>query len=82
MPDIKRTAELVQEIATSSREQTQGVEQINKALNQLDQVIQHNASAAEQLASMSDELAVRAESMNNAMGFFKIARDHAIIGES
>ena len=72
VPDIQKTAELVQEIAVGSREQTSGVEQINKALSQLDQVIQQNAAAAEELASMSEELTGQAESMKDALAFFKV----------
>jgi len=75
VPDIQKTAELVQEISVGAREQTSGVEQINQALTQLDQVIQQNASAAEELASMSEELSGQADSMKGAMGFFKIAAD-------
>ncbi|HRY55813.1 MAG TPA: methyl-accepting chemotaxis protein [Spirochaetia bacterium] len=72
VPDIQKTAELVQEIAVGSREQTAGVEQINKALSQLDQVIQQNAAAAEELASMSEELSAQADAMRGALGFFKL----------
>ncbi len=71
IPDIRKTAELVQEIATSSREQTMGVEQINQALNQLDQIIQQNAASAEELASMSEELSGQSESMRTTVDFFK-----------
>ncbi|MBF0565410.1 MAG: MCP four helix bundle domain-containing protein [Nitrospirae bacterium] len=46
VPDIQKTAELVQEITAASNEQNTGAEQINKAIQQLDQVIQQNASAA------------------------------------
>jgi methyl-accepting chemotaxis protein len=72
VPDIAKTAELVQEIAVSSREQSEGVNQINSALSQLDQVIQHNAASAEELASMSEELSAQVESMKSALGFFKV----------
>jgi methyl-accepting chemotaxis protein len=56
VPDIQRTAELVQEITAASKEQDTGAEQINKALQQLEQVIQQNASAAEEMASTTEEL--------------------------
>lgn len=72
VPDITKTADLVQEIAHASREQTQGVEQINKALTQLDQVIQSNASSSEELASMAEELTGQAESMKEAVSFFRV----------
>ena len=72
VPDIKKTAGLIQEIASSGREQTQGVDQINKALLQLDEVIQHNASASEELASMAEELTGQARTMGDTIGFFKV----------
>ncbi len=73
IPDIKRTAELVQEISAASNEQNSGAEQINAAIMQLDQVVQQNASASEESASMSEELASQADQMQSTMGFFKIA---------
>ncbi|MDA3951233.1 MAG: methyl-accepting chemotaxis protein, partial [Spirochaeta sp.] len=51
IPDIQKTAELVQEISASSGEQNSGADQINQALMQLDQVVQRNASASEEMAS-------------------------------
>ncbi|WP_300154636.1 methyl-accepting chemotaxis protein [Solidesulfovibrio sp.] len=51
VPDIQRTADLIQEISASSQEQSQGAVQVNTALQQLDLVIQQNDSAYEELAS-------------------------------
>jgi methyl-accepting chemotaxis protein len=76
VPDIQRTAELIQEINAAGREQSIGVAQINKAIQQLDQVIQHNASAAEQTASASEELSSQAAELQDAMGFFKVSDAH------
>jgi len=73
IPDIKRTAELVQEISAASNEQNSGAEQINAAIMQLDQVVQQNASASEESASMSEELASQADQMQSTMGFFKLS---------
>ena len=73
VPDIQKTAELVQEISASCREQDTGAEQINKAMQQLDQVIQQNASASEEMASTSEELSSQAEQLQTAIGFFKLA---------
>ncbi|GAG59366.1 unnamed protein product, partial [marine sediment metagenome] len=61
VPDIRKTAELVQEISAASAEQNSGVDQINKALAQLDTVIQQNASASEEMASTSEELSSQAD---------------------
>ncbi len=75
IPDIKRTAELVQEISAASNEQNSGAEQINSAILQLDQVVQQNASASEESASMSEELASQADQMQGTMAFFKLGTD-------
>jgi methyl-accepting chemotaxis protein len=72
VPDIRKTAELVREIAAASGEQSTGVSQINKAIQQLDQVIQQNAGASEEMASTSEELAGQAEALQSAIGFFKL----------
>jgi len=70
VPDIQKTADLVQEISASSREQDSGAEQINKAILQLDEVIQQNASASEEMASTSEELASQAEQLQSTISFF------------
>ncbi|ACU89516.1 methyl-accepting chemotaxis protein [Desulfomicrobium baculatum] len=72
VPDIQRTAELVQEISAASNEQNAGAEQINKALQQLDQVIQQNASASEEMASTSEELSSQAEQLQSSISFFHL----------
>ncbi len=71
VPDIQKTAELVQEITASSKEQDAGAEQINKALQQLEKVIQQNASAAEEMASTTEELTGQADQLMSALGFFR-----------
>ena len=70
VPDIQRTAELVQEISAASKEQDTGAEQINKALQQLEQVIQQNASASEEMASTTEELTGQSEQLVSALSFF------------
>ncbi|WP_243361924.1 HAMP domain-containing methyl-accepting chemotaxis protein [Fundidesulfovibrio terrae] len=78
VPDIRKTAELVQEIAAASREQNAGADQINKAIQQLDQVIQQNASASEEMASTSEELSSQAEQLLATVGFFRLRGGHAL----
>ncbi len=75
VPDIQKTAELVQEISASSNEQNTGAEQINKAIQQLDQVIQQNAGASEEMASTSEELSSQAEQLQDTVAFFKTGDD-------
>jgi methyl-accepting chemotaxis protein len=72
VPDIRKTAELVQEINAASAEQNTGAAQINKALQQLDQVIQQNSSASEEMASTSEELSSQAEQLQGSIAFFKV----------
>jgi methyl-accepting chemotaxis protein len=74
VPDIRKTAELVQEINAASNEQNTGADQINQALQQLDQVIQENASASEEMASTAEELASQAEQLKDSIDFFNIGR--------
>jgi methyl-accepting chemotaxis protein len=71
VPDIQRTAELVQEITAASQEQDTGAEQINKALQQLESVIQQNASAAEEMASTTEELTAQSDQLVGALAFFR-----------
>ena len=71
VPDIQKTAELVQEITAASKEQDAGSEQINKALQQLEKVIQQNASAAEEMASTTEELTGQSDQLVSALGFFR-----------
>jgi methyl-accepting chemotaxis protein len=72
VPQIRRTAELVQEVAAASEEQAGGVTQINRAMAQVDQVTQRTASAAEELSSTAEELASQAESLQRLMAFFRL----------
>jgi methyl-accepting chemotaxis protein len=72
LPDINKTAELVQEIAAASVEQNTGAEQVNGAIQQLSQVTQGNASAAEQMSSNAEELNSQAEELKAAVSYFKL----------
>jgi len=72
VPEIRKTAELVQEVSTASREQNTGIEQTNKALQDLDRVTQQNAAAAEQMAATATELASQAQQLQISVAFFKL----------
>jgi methyl-accepting chemotaxis protein len=73
VPDIQKTAELVQEISAASREQDAGAGQINRAMQQFDQAAQHNAATAEELSVTAEQLANQAAQLQQAMRFFRIA---------
>ncbi|MCG8402926.1 MAG: methyl-accepting chemotaxis protein [Firmicutes bacterium] len=70
-PSIRRTAELVTEIAEASKEQEAGAQQINDSLLQLDSVVQRNAAAAEEASAMAEELSSQAIAMNESLQFFR-----------
>jgi methyl-accepting chemotaxis protein len=72
VPDIQKTAELVQEISAASNEQNTGADQINRAIQQLDQVIQQNAGASEEMSSTAEELASQAEQLQSTISFFRV----------
>jgi methyl-accepting chemotaxis protein len=73
VPNIKKTSDLVQEIAAASAEQTSGVKQINEAVTQMSQTTQQNAASSEELAATSEEMSAQAEELQSTMAFFKVA---------
>ena len=74
VPDIQKTADLVQEISAASKEQNAGAEQINNAIQQLDSVIQQNSATTEEMASTTEELAGQAEQLRDTIAFFSLER--------
>ncbi|WP_338669031.1 methyl-accepting chemotaxis protein [Pseudodesulfovibrio methanolicus] len=72
VPDIEKTATLVQDITAASNEQNAGATQINQAIAQLDSVIQQNASASEEMASTCQELASQGTHLQEVMAFFHV----------
>ena len=77
VPTIRKTADLVQEIASASSEQSNGVGQINSAMGQLNQATQQNASASEELAATAEELGSQAEQLQQTMTFFRLDDEHS-----
>ncbi|EXI67162.1 MAG: Serine chemoreceptor protein [Candidatus Accumulibacter adjunctus] len=73
VPSIRKTSDLVQEIAAASQEQSAGVGQINGAMGQLNQATQQNASASEELAATAEELGGQAAQLQELMSFFQLA---------
>ena len=72
VPDIQKTADLVQEISAASKEQNSGAEQVNRAVQQLDLVIQKSVTGSEDMASTSEELAQQAAYLRSTIEFFKL----------
>ncbi len=72
IPEINKTAKLVQEIAAASKEQSSGAAQVNMAIQQLNQATQQNAAASEKVATNSEQLASQANLLMETIGFFTI----------
>jgi methyl-accepting chemotaxis protein len=70
LPSIRKTAELVEEVAAGSNEQATGVQQINRAMSQVDQVTERSATAAEQLASTAEEMTAQAHALRDLVSAF------------
>lgn len=72
VPNIQKTADLVEEITNASEEQSSGINQINVAMNQLDQATQQNASMSEELAATAEEMSGQAEQLKQTVAFFRL----------
>ncbi|SDN63984.1 methyl-accepting chemotaxis protein [Aureimonas jatrophae] len=72
LPAIQQTTELVAEISAACREQSVGIEQINQAVVQLDQVTQANAGAATEMTATAEALSGEASSLNQRTAFFQL----------
>jgi methyl-accepting chemotaxis protein len=77
VPDIRETARLIEDIAVASNEQNAGMGQISSAIHQLDNVIQQNAAASEEVASTSDNLAGEAVHLQKSVSFFYLGESAA-----
>ena len=79
VPNIQRTAELVQEITSASREQDQGASGIAKSIQELDRLIQSSATTAEEAATIAEELLGQAVSLQEMVDYFKLDKQRAAI---
>jgi methyl-accepting chemotaxis protein len=79
---VKRVADLIGEISSSAHEQTTGIEQVNQAIVQLDNVTQQNAALVEEAAAAADSLNQQAGRMVEVVSIFKLAGGDASIRPS
>lgn len=63
---VRQADELIEEVATACAQQTDGIQQLNSAVSQMDKITQGNAASAEETASAAEELNAQAESMKGA----------------
>jgi methyl-accepting chemotaxis protein len=80
VPSIKKTSDLVEEIAAASQEQSAGVGQINSAMGQLNKATQQNASASEELAATAEEMGGQAAQLQELMSFFRLDNSARKVG--
>ncbi|MCW5681751.1 MAG: PAS domain S-box protein [Xanthobacteraceae bacterium] len=69
---IKKVAGIVSDIAAASAEQSTGIEQVNKALAQMDEVTQQNSALVEENAATAKTLEQQAKSMDSRVSFFRV----------
>ncbi len=71
VPEIRKTSQLVQEIASAGIEQNSGADQINTSLQQLNSITQKNAASSEEMATSAEELSSQAENLKDIVAYFK-----------
>lgn len=72
VPEVKKSTDLIKEIAAASLEQKNGAEQINSATQQFNEITQQNNNAADQLAQSADSLSELANSLKASISYFKL----------
>jgi len=75
---VKKVSDIVAEIAAASQEQSAGIEQVNKAVMQLDQVTQQNAALVEEAAAASEAMDDQARGLRELMKFFNTGSEAEI----
>jgi uncharacterized phage infection (PIP) family protein YhgE len=69
---VKRVTDIMSEIAAASQEQSAGIEQVNQAITQMDDVTQQNAALVEQAAAAAQSLEEQASALTQAVSVFKL----------
>ena len=68
---VKKVSDIIAEIAAASQEQSSGIEQVNKAITQMDEVTQQNAALVEEAAAASESMDEQAKGLDQLMQYFK-----------
>jgi methyl-accepting chemotaxis protein len=74
---VKRVTDIVAEIAAASKEQLTGIEQVNKAVSQMDRVTQNNASQTEEMAGTAESLLGHSSDLRELVGKFRLEKQTA-----
>ena len=76
---VQNVADIITEIAAASREQSEGISQVNKALLQMDEMTQSNASLVEEAAAASEAMGAQAEELTSLVSYFKLNESIAAV---
>jgi len=75
---VKKAADLIAEISAASQEQASGIDQVNRAIMQMDTVTQSNAAQVEELSSTSQSLAMQADRLKELVSHFRLGSDFSV----
>ena len=71
--DIKQLADFISEVASASKEQYVGIEEVNRAITQMDEMTQKNAALVEEISSSSQEMKRRILELKNSVDYFNVS---------
>ncbi len=78
---VRNVSETIAQIADSAQEQTQGIDQVNRAVGQMDEMTQQNAALVEQASASSESMAEQARNMSQLVSFFTLAQEQGSGGQ-
>ena len=79
---VRQVADLVNEIAAATTEQSKGIEQVHLAIGQMDEVPQQNASLVEEASSASKSLQEQAETLSSLVSTFTLNENTGYVGKT
>jgi methyl-accepting chemotaxis protein len=74
---IRQVADIMGEITAATQEQSNGIEEVNQAITQMDEMTQQNAALVEQAAAAAESMQEQAQMLAQAVSIFKLADDEA-----
>jgi methyl-accepting chemotaxis protein len=74
---VKRVTDIIAEIAAAAADQSSGIDQVNRAVTQMDHTVQSNAAQTAELSSTARNLAVQAQQLQTLVGRFRLAESPA-----
>ncbi|MHA7684725.1 methyl-accepting chemotaxis protein [Cupriavidus sp. PET2-C1] len=78
---VKRVTDIMNEISAATQEQTSGIEQVNQAVTQMDQVTQQNAALVEEAAAAAGALEEQAQKLNGVVSVFRLSGSHVMAAQ-